>query len=119
MGCSFCLASEITRRDRCTPEKLELQDFQISHPMRKLIWCEIYFGRSVLIVFSGGNRLPLLLIQAPLAQKRLLHRARSFPCAWLSPTRLSAGKIYNFYPSKEGRDCARKGIAPRGVFQGS
>jgi hypothetical protein len=28
-------------------------------PMRKLeIWCEIYFGRAVLIVFSDGNRLP-------------------------------------------------------------
>jgi hypothetical protein len=32
MECSFCLASEITRRDRCTMEILELQDFRISNP---------------------------------------------------------------------------------------
>jgi hypothetical protein len=32
MGCSFCLASEITRRDRCTTEMLELQDFQFFDP---------------------------------------------------------------------------------------
>jgi hypothetical protein len=38
---------------------LELQDFPDFSSMRKLeIWCEIYFGRSVLIAFSGGNRLP-------------------------------------------------------------
>ena|SRR5215470_16206178 len=35
-------------------------------PMRKLeIWCEIYFGRAVLIVFSDGNRVPRVA-EAPL-----------------------------------------------------
>jgi hypothetical protein len=37
---------------------VEVARFPDFSPMRKLeIRCEIYFGRSVLIVFSGGNRL--------------------------------------------------------------
>jgi hypothetical protein len=32
IGCSFCLASEMTRRKRCTTEASKLPDFQISHP---------------------------------------------------------------------------------------
>ena len=49
MGCSFCLASEITRRGRFTTELSKLPDFELS--LRKLeISCEIYFGQA----FSGG-----------------------------------------------------------------
>jgi hypothetical protein len=86
--------------------------------MRKLeIWCEIYFGRSVLIVFSGGNRLPRVADAGSAGAKpasRMGPDRFHLPGYLLRPPRrLSAGKIHNFYPSKEGLLAIVRGEEPR------
>jgi hypothetical protein len=49
-------------------------------PMSQLeIWCKIYFGHSLVIVFSGRKLLPELPMEHPLTQTGLLAYAVGLP----------------------------------------